>query len=37
MRHLWDALAHGYRVLGFEQAAGADDVFRQLLLARGSR
>src|SRR5436305_3695895 len=34
MQHLWDALAHGYEVLGFEQAAGRDEVFRQLVLAR---
>src|SRR2546430_8311871 len=34
MQHLWDALAHGYEVLGFEQAAGGDEVFRQLVLAR---
>ena len=34
MGHLWDALAHGYRLLGFDQAAGADEVFRQLVLAR---
>jgi hypothetical protein len=34
MGHLWDALAHAYRVLGFEQAAGADEVFAQLVLAR---
>jgi hypothetical protein len=32
--HLWDALTHAYRVLGFEQAAGGDEVFRQLVLAR---
>src|SRR5438045_8905371 len=34
MQHLWDALADGYGVLGFEQAAGGDEVFRQLVLAR---
>jgi Transposase DDE domain len=34
MGHLWDALADAYRVLGFEQAAGGDEVFRQLVLAR---
>jgi hypothetical protein len=34
MGHLWDALAHGYRVLGFDQATDADEVFRQLVLAR---
>jgi hypothetical protein len=34
MGHLVDALKRGYRVLGFEDAAGGDDVFRQLVLAR---
>jgi hypothetical protein len=34
MRHLWDALGHGYRVLGFEQATDGDEVFEQLVLAR---
>jgi hypothetical protein len=34
MAHLWDALAHAYRVLGFEQATGGEEVFRQLVLAR---
>ncbi len=34
MGHLWDALAHAYRVLGFERAAGGDEVFAQLVLAR---
>jgi Transposase DDE domain len=34
MRHLWDALVHTYRMVGFDQAAGADEVFRQLVLAR---
>src|SRR3954451_7045418 len=34
MGHLWDALEHGYRVLGFERAAGGDEVFRDLVLAR---
>jgi len=33
MGHLWDARAHGGRVLGFGQAA-ADEVFAQLVLAR---
>ena len=33
MGHLWDALEHVYRVLGFDQAAG-DPVFRDLVLAR---
>ncbi len=32
--HLWDALCRGYDVLGFDEAAGGDDVFRQLVLAR---
>jgi hypothetical protein len=31
---LWDALCRAYDMLGFDQAAGADDVFRQLVLAR---
>jgi hypothetical protein len=34
MGHLADALEHAYRVLGLEEAAGGDDVFRQLVLAR---
>ena len=34
MGHLWDALAHAYDVLGFDAAAGGDEVFRQLVLAR---
>src|SRR5215472_11732668 len=34
MGHLVDALEHGYRVLGLEGAAGGDEVFRQLVLAR---
>jgi hypothetical protein len=34
MGHLVDALEHGYRVLGFEDAAGGDEVFRHLVLAR---
>ena len=34
MQHLWDALGQGYEALGFEQAAGGDEVFRQLVLAR---
>jgi hypothetical protein len=32
--HLWDALWRAYDVLGFDQAAGADEVFRQMVLAR---
>ena len=31
---LLDALEHAYRVLGFDQATGGDEVFRQLVLAR---
>ena len=31
---LLDALEHAYRVLGFDQAAGRDEVFRDLVLAR---
>jgi hypothetical protein len=34
MGQLVDALAHGYRVLGFDSAAGGDEVFAQLVLAR---
>ena len=34
MGHLWEALVHAYRVLGFEQAVDGDDVFAQLVLAR---
>lgn len=34
MGHLWDALAGAYEALGFDQAAGGDEVFRQLVLAR---
>src|SRR5438094_2339760 len=34
MGHLWDALSHAYDVVGFERAAGGDEVFRQLVLAR---
>jgi hypothetical protein len=34
MAHLWDALGHAYEVLGFAEAAGRDEVFRQLVLAR---
>ena len=32
--HLVDALERAYRVLGFEDAAGGDEVFRHLVLAR---
>jgi len=31
---LLDALGHAYRVLGFDRAAGGDEVFGQLVLAR---
>ena len=31
---LLDALGHGYRVLGFDQASGGDEVFGDLVLAR---
>jgi Transposase DDE domain len=34
MSHLVDAVERGYRVLGFEDAAGEDEVFRHLVLAR---
>ena len=34
MGHLLDALGHAYRLLGLDDAAGGDDVFRQLVLAR---
>jgi hypothetical protein len=34
MGHLWDALSHAYDVLGFDHAAGGDEVFRALVLAR---
>ncbi|NMM34424.1 MAG: IS1634 family transposase [Phycicoccus sp.] len=34
MGHLVDALQHAYRVLGLEEAAGGDEVFEQLVLAR---
>lgn len=34
MGHLWDALCRGFDVLGFDAAAGGDEVFRQLVLAR---
>ncbi|ROO63410.1 DDE family transposase [Micromonospora sp. Llam0] len=34
MGHLWDALCRGYDQLGFAEAAGGDEVFRQLVLAR---
>jgi hypothetical protein len=31
---LWDALSSAYDMLGFGRAAGGDEVFRQLVLAR---
>ena len=31
---LLDALEHAYDVLGFDRAAGGDEVFRQLVAAR---
>lgn len=34
MGHLWDALGRAYDALGFDEAAGGDEVFRQLVLAR---
>ena len=34
MAHLWDALSCGYDALGFDVAAGEDEVFRDLVLAR---
>jgi hypothetical protein len=34
MSHLVDALERGYRALGLEAAAGGDEVFRHLVLAR---
>lgn len=34
MGHLWDALVRGFEVLGFDAAAGGDEVFRALVLAR---
>jgi len=34
MSHLTDSLERAYRVLGLEDAAGGDKVFRQLVLAR---
>jgi Transposase DDE domain len=32
--YLWAGLCHGYDVLGFDTAAGGDEVFRQLVCAR---
>jgi hypothetical protein len=33
MTHLWDGKCATYRILGFESATKADNVFRDLLLA----
>jgi hypothetical protein len=33
-QHLWTALASVYDLLGFDEAADGDEVFRQLVLAR---
>jgi hypothetical protein len=33
-QHLWEALCHAYRVLGFDAATGGDAVFRDLVAAR---
>jgi len=32
--HLWEALCRAYDTLGFDKAAGGDEVFRALVLAR---
>ena len=32
--HLWDGLCRAYDVLGFDEATGGDEVFRQLVCAR---
>ncbi|MGQ0626287.1 MAG: IS1634 family transposase [Sporichthyaceae bacterium] len=34
MGHLWEALCRAYEAIGFAQAAGGDEVFRDLVLAR---
>jgi hypothetical protein len=34
MGHLWEALCCAYDVVGFDEAVGGDEVFRQLVLAR---
>jgi hypothetical protein len=34
MTYLWEALCAAYRILGFDSATKADDVFRDLVLAR---
>jgi Transposase DDE domain len=33
-QHLWEALCHAYRVLGFDAATKGDEVFRDLVAAR---
>ena len=32
--HLWDGLYRAYQILGFDNATGGDEVFRDLVLAR---
>ena len=34
MGHLWDTLSRAYDVLGLQVAAGGDEVFQALVLAR---
>lgn len=34
MAHLWEALCRAYEALGFAEATGRDEVFRDLVLAR---
>ncbi len=34
MTHLWEALCRAYETLGFAEATGRDEVFRDLVLAR---
>jgi hypothetical protein len=34
MGHLWDALCRAYDAVGFDEAAGGDEMFRDLVLAR---
>jgi hypothetical protein len=34
MGHLWEALCRAYDTLGFDDAAGDDEIFRDLVLAR---
>ena len=34
MAHLWEALCRAYEALGFAEATGHDEVFRDLVLAR---